>query len=143
MEIPVRSLKVVALWFALATSIALFAQQNSLQGKWTTTIQVNGQRVAIEAVYGPEDRYSEMVRSGSLMTSQSGTFLFRDGTVYRTVKDWEPKRQWITGAAPGTGHWQNTKQPPGGVFRVTFTNADTTVWNDVNTRGSTVFRRVK
>jgi len=143
MEIPVKSLKGVALWFALATSIAVFALQNSLQGKWTTTIQVNGQHVAIEGVYGPEGHYSEIVRSGSLMTSQSGTFLFRDGTVYRTVKNWEPKRQWIAGAAPGTGHWEDTKQPPGGVFRVTFTNADTTVWDDVNTRGSTTFHRVR
>jgi hypothetical protein len=138
----IRNSRIVALGLALAMSIALWAQ-NSLTGKWSTAVQVNGQSITIESVYSPQGSYSEVTRAGTLATSQSGTFVFKDGTLTRTVKDWEPKRQWIVDATPGTGHYENTAQPPGGVYRVTFTNPDTAVFTDVNFHGTATFHRAK
>jgi len=125
---------------ALASSTGMLAQQNSMPGTWTATVTLNNQPVSINVVLGPKSSYSQVLRAGQLQTTQTGSWTFENGALTLTVQDWEPKRQWIVDANGG-GHWEATAKPPTSVFRVTFTNANTSVWNDVNTHATVTFHR--
>ncbi len=105
----------------------LFAAENTLQGTWKADLIANGQPCIIKDVI-TGNRYSELVQCGSLMTGQSGTYVFEKGQLVRSVEDWSPK---------GNGY----HRPPGGSYRVTFTSPSSMVWQDLNTGGKLMLRR--
>jgi hypothetical protein len=141
MAINVRTLAsaaivVVSLAFAQSADAA-----TSLVGTWQTNFSVNGVSCTMQSIYGSDHTYSEELRCGTLMTHQSGTYVFKGGLLVRTVQDWDPKQQWVVDACVGCGHWQTVAKPPGGSYKVTFVSANTATLHDINMGGSLTMHR--
>lgn len=133
-------LAVVLLFLALASEFA--AAQNKLDGSWSAALAVGGQRCGISLIMQQGQRYSEMLRCGSLMTRQSGTYVFSNGTLVRNVTDWDPKQRYVLDNGY-SGHWEPNAKPPGGSYRVNFVSPNVMTWHDVNLGGNVTFRRVQ
>ena len=129
----------VGLALLLVTQFA--SAQNNFNGSWKSNVVVNGQGCTFNLVMSAGQHYTEMLQCGTLATSQSGTYVFANGTLVRKVTNWAPKQQYVKTATGGYN--QPTAKPSGGSFRVSFTNADTMVWVDVNFGGSLTYLRVK
>jgi hypothetical protein len=123
--------------FVLAVPRA-FGQK--LDGTWKASLTVGGQRCIDNLVMGPGQHYSEVLRCGSLMTRQAGTYDFTNGVLTRNVTDWDPKQRYVLDSGY-SGHWEPNAKPPGGSYRIKFTSADTMVWQDINLGGIVTFRR--
>ncbi len=128
----------VAFCFVVA---AQFAAAQNLMGKWTGSTAINGQRYAFTMTVTAGNHYMETVQSGTLMTAQSGTYVLTNGLLVRNVIDWNPKQQLVVDARGS--HYEPMAKPPGGTFRVTFTNANTMVLEDVNLKGTLTYQRVQ
>lgn len=135
-----KALRVGALTVCLAVAAQVAAAQN-LMGKWVGSTVINGQRYAFTMTITAGNRYIETAQMGTLMTTQSGTYVFTNGLLVRSVIDWSPKQQMVMNPPLGTKPVPVAK-PPGGSFRVTFTGANTMVLQDVNTRGTLTYQRV-
>ena len=75
------------------------AEAQSFDGQWTASIQVNGVACTFSLVMD-SGRYSEQLRCGPYMTLQSGTYVFQNGVLARTVYDWEPKQHMVVEGRP-------------------------------------------
>ncbi len=117
------------------------AKAQSFEGQWTASVQVNGMACTVWLVMDP-GRYSELLRCGPYMTMQSGTYLYQNGVLVRTVNDWEPKDRVLVGPGGSTQRYENAK-PPGGTFRVTFLSVDAMNWYDVNFHGNLTYYRTR
>ena len=133
-------LTVVVLLLALASQLA--TAQNKLDGSWSAALVVGGQRCGISLIMQQGQRYSEMLRCGSLMTRQSGTYVFSNGLLIRNVTDWDPKQRYVLDNGY-SGHWEPNAKPPGGSYRVNFVSPNSMTWHDVNFGGNITFRRVQ
>jgi hypothetical protein len=129
----------VAFCFLLAAHLA--AAQN-LMGKWVGSTVINGQRYSITITITPGNHYIETAQSGTLMTTQSGTFVFTNGLMVRSVIDWNPKQQMIVDPPYGS-HSVPVARPPGGSYKVTFPNANTMVLQDMNLKGTLTYQRAQ
>ena len=89
---------------------------------------------------GPGNRYIENLRCPAGMTSQSGTWVFNQGVLYRTVLDFEPKSRYVLDSGY-SGHYERNAPPPGGAFRITFTSPNSMVWQDLNGGSVTYVRK--
>jgi hypothetical protein len=119
----------------------LVPAQNRFEGSWTAVLAVGGQRCTVNLIMGPGQRYSEIVRCGTLITRQAGTYVLgQNGLLVRNVMDWDPKRRWVQDTGY-RGHWEINAKPPGGSYQVTFASPNTMVWKDVNFGGVVTFRR--
>jgi hypothetical protein len=126
----------------LAASLVSSAQTpNKFDGSWKSLLVVGAQRCSVNLVMGPEQRYSEIVRCGSMMTRQAGSYTFAKGVLIREVADWDPKQRYVLDTGY-RGHYEPNAKPPGGTYKVDFPAADTMVWHDVNFGGTITFRRV-
>lgn len=132
-------LAVVALSFVVAAQLAA-AQK--LDGVWKASLTLNGQRCYFNLVISPGQNYSETARCGTLMTQQSGIYAYSNGTLARTVIDWEPKDRYVLDNGHW-GHYEPNAKPPGGVFAVTFTSPHAMVWKDIKFGGSITYRRAQ
>jgi hypothetical protein len=130
---------VVALAFSLWAQLAV-AQK--LDGVWKAALALNGQRCTFNLVNTSGQHYSETLQCGSMMTRQSGTYVFSNGTLVRTVADWDPKQRYVTDNGY-RGHYEPNTKPPGGSFRVNFTSPNAMVWQDVNFGGTITYRRAQ
>jgi hypothetical protein len=120
----------------------LAVAQNNLDGAWRATFVFNGQTCVFNLVNTAGQRYSETLRCGTMMTSQSGTYVFANSVLVRTVADWEPKQRYVIDNGY-SGHYEPNAKPPGGSFRVSFTSSNTMVWKDVNFGGIITYKRVQ
>jgi hypothetical protein len=139
--------RAVALAFAslaLAAVPLAAAGQDPLAGTWHGSVTMNGMACTFDLVMTSSATYTEIERCGSMTTGQRGTYkVFPHRIVGLTVTDWTPKQRYVVDAAPGTGHYEPNAQPPGGMYRYTFTTPNTMVWRDVNYGGTVVFHRVR
>jgi hypothetical protein len=132
-----------AVALALAAAPAPGAAQDSLAGTWRGGAIVNGMRCTFERVISPAGTYSEIERCGPYATSQRGTYrVFPNNTVSFVVDDFTPRRRYVVGAQPGTGHYEANATPPGGTFRYRFTSPNTMVWRDTAYGGTLTYHRV-
>ncbi len=118
----------------------LLAAQPAFDGTWNSALVVNGQPCAIKLIMSTGQRYSEAVKCGSIMVWQSGTYVFANGTLVRSVVDWQPKQRYVLDSGY-SGHYEANAKPPGGSFRVTFTSPNTMVWRDVQFGGTATYQR--
>ncbi len=91
----------------------LLAAQSTLDGTWNSALVVNGQRCAIQLIMSPGQRYSEAVKCGGIMIWQAGTYVFANGTLVRSVVDWQPKQRYVLDTGY-SGHYEANAKPPGG-----------------------------
>ena len=136
-----RTLRCAILTVCLAAAAQLAPAQN-LMGKWVGSTVINGQRISFTMTVTAGNRYIETAQAGTLMTTQSGTYILANGLLVRNVIDWEPKQQMVVNPPYGTRSVPLAK-PPGGSFRVNFTNPNTMVLEDVNTKGMLTYQRVQ
>ena len=136
-----QSLRRAAVMLGLAAVAHLAAGQN-LMGKWVGSAVVNGERIAFTMTITAGNHYIETAQAGTLMTTQSGTFVFSNGLMVRTVIDWNPKQQLVMDPPTGS-HYVPMAKPPGGSWKVTFPNANTMVLQDVNLKGTLTYQRVQ
>ena len=118
----------------------LLAAQSTFDGTWNSGLVINGQRCIIKLIMSPGQRYGETIRCGGYMTWQSGTYVFANGTLVRTVVDWQPKQRYVLDNGY-SGHYDANAKPPGGSFRVTLTSPNTMVWRDLQFGGSLTYQR--
>ncbi|HLY22183.1 MAG TPA: hypothetical protein VKT83_06905 [bacterium] len=130
----------VAAALVLALAAPLGAAANPFDGTWQALLVVNGIRCAVKLVMSTGRRCAESIQCGGYMTWQSGTYVFANGTLVRTVVDWEPKQRYVLDNGY-TGHYEGNAKPPGGSFRVAFTSPNTMVWRDVQFGGTVTYRR--
>lgn len=119
-----------------------FAAAQRLDGTWKAFVAPNGQRCVFTLVNTPGQHYSETLKCGTMMTRQSGTYVFSNGTLVRNVTDWDPKQRYVLDNGY-RGHYEPNAKPPGGTFNVTFTSPNTMVWKDVNFGGTLTYNRVQ
>ncbi len=120
------------------------AAQDPFAGSWRAAYPINGMSCQFDLVMTTTGTYNEIDRCGTYVTGQSGTYrVFPNHIVGRSVTDWMPKSHYVVGAAVGTGHYEPSAKPPGGMYRYTFTTANTMVWRDVNAGGTVTFHRVR
>jgi hypothetical protein len=136
-----NALRGVALVFGLAAATQLAAAQN-LMGKWVGSAVINGERISFTMTVTAGNHYIETAQMGTLMTAQSGTYVLTNGLLVRSVTDWNPKQQYVLDPPYG-GHYQPLAKPPGGSWKVTFTNPNTMVLQDVNLKGIVTYQRVQ
>jgi len=127
--------------FVVAAQVAGAQSKSNFNGTWKAPVAVNGMSCTFTLVMSAGQHYSEMLQCGTMATSQSGTYVFSNGKLVRTVTDWAPKTQYVKTATGG--FYQKTARPPGGTFHVTFPSADSMVWVDANLGGSLTYNRVK
>jgi hypothetical protein len=137
-----KSLQFTVVALACVLTAQLAAAQNKLDGVWKATLVVNGQRCAFNLVHTAGQHYSETLQCGSLMTKQSGTYVFSNGTLVRSVIDWEPRQRYVMDNGY-SGHYELNAKPPGGSFHVSFSSPNTMVWQDVNSGGAITYRRAQ
>lgn len=109
----------------------------SFVGTWHATIYVSG-RVAYDSLVMEADgEFNELMRSGTLMTEETGTWHIVRGYLYLKVEDWAPKQQCLptTGCVP-------ILKPPSSLYRVQWLSADAIRCQDVNLRGYVTYQRV-
>ena len=133
------ALNIVALSFVFAAS-GVHAQ-NKFDGAWTAGLVFNGMRCSVSLTMGPGQKYFETIRCGTMMTSQSGTYVVgQNGMVIRNVIDWQPRQRWVQDGGY-RGHYEPNAKPPGGSYYVNFISANTMVWKDVNFGGVITYRK--
>jgi hypothetical protein len=111
--------------------------QDPFAGSWRAFYPVNGMNCRFDLVMVPTGTYHEIAQCGPYVTSQTGTYrVFPNHTIGRTVTDWTPRTQYVVGSGN-----QDTRQPPGGMYRYTFTGPNTMVWRDVNFGGTLTYHR--
>ncbi|HXW52322.1 MAG TPA: hypothetical protein VEJ41_10055 [Candidatus Acidoferrales bacterium] len=137
----VRIFVYAAAAFLIFLSLEPARAGSSLVGTWQTVLSVDGTRCSMQSIYERDGSYSELLRCGSLMTHQAGTYVLRGDLLVRNVEDWAPKQQWVVGACVGCGHWQTTAKPPGGSYRVDFLDANTATLHDLNLGGTVTMHR--
>jgi len=136
----VARLYFTAAMLVCALAAPVLAAQSTFDGTWYSALVVNGQRCTIKLIMSPGRRYNEAIRCGGYMTWQSGNYVFANGTLVRSVVDWEPKQRYVLDTGY-SGHYEANAKPPGGSFRVAFTSPDTMVWRDVQFGGSLTYQR--
>ena len=136
----IRLAAAVALVLAVARPLA--AAPNPFDGSWQAALVVNGTRCGVQLVMATGQRYSETIRCGGYMTYQAGTYTFANGTIFRTVRDWQPRQRYVLDSGYG-GHYEPNAKPPGGSFRVAFPSPSTMVWRDTNFGGAITYQRVR
>jgi hypothetical protein len=136
-----RCIRFVTLAVALLFTVQLAAAQN-LDGAWNAALVIKGQRCRFNLVNTTGQHYSEILRCGRYMTRQSGTYVFTNGTLVRTVLDWDPKQRYVLDNGY-TGHYEQNAKPPGGSFKVSFTSPNTMVWQDINFGGTITYQRAR
>ncbi len=136
-----KALRVAALMVCFSAAAQVATAQN-LMGKWVGSTVINGQKYSFTMTVTAGNHYIETAQVGTLMTTQSGTYVFTNGLLVRNVIDWQPKQQMVVNPPYGTKSVPLAK-PPGGSFRVTFTGPNTMVLQDVNTRGTLTYQRVQ
>jgi hypothetical protein len=114
---------------------------SSIVGTWQGNFAANGTPCSVQSIYQSNGTYSELLHCGSMMTRQSGTYVFHDGLLVRSVTDWDPRRQWVVGACVGCGYWETLAKPPGGSYRVNFNGANSMTLHDVNLGGVLTMHR--
>jgi hypothetical protein len=119
----------------LASGVGLAA--NSLVGHWRGAAMVSGRAYAFDLVMQSNGKYSDTVRAGSLMTSDSGTWKIVGGLLHFTVTDWEPKQQCF----PQPTGCRRISQPPGALYRVQFLSPNAMRMQDVNYGGIVNYER--
>ena len=117
------------------------AQVAQMAGTWNGTYM----GVALRLIVGPDGRFSEVERSPTVMTMQTGHLRsFQKGVVSFVVEDWEPRTMPVyhpTGTVGGYTTQQPTNKPPGGTYRITFQGANQFTMQDVNMGGVVTFHR--
>ena len=136
-----RGLRGTAVAFCIALAAHFVAAQN-LMGKWVGSTVVNGQRYSFTMTVTAGNHYIETAQVGTLMTTQSGTYVLANGLLVRTVLDWNPKQQLVVDPPYGS-HDVPVARPPGGSYKVTFPNAGTMVLPDVNFKGTLTYQRAQ
>jgi len=130
-------------------ALPLFAADKRIEGSWTATVTLNGQRCIFNTVMGPEQHYTETLQCGSQGTGQSGIYVFENGLLIRTVADFYPRWRYVVDVNPFApwrpadppGHYEKNATPPGGTWRVVFNSANTMTWKDLNLGGVVTFHR--
>lgn len=132
---------------SLVVTVGTLAQTNSLVGEWQGVTTANGASITIDLVMGPDQHYSQQVRSGSLMTQESGNYVITGQNVVTfQVVEWEPKTQPVyhpTGTVGGYYAQEPTAKPPGGSFRFQFTSPTALQLQDVNFGGVIAMNRIR
>jgi hypothetical protein len=128
--------------FALVILSQSAVAQNNLDGAWGATLVFNGQPCVFNLVNTAGQHYRETLRCGTMMTSQSGTYVFANGVLVRTVVDWAPKQRYVMDNGY-SGHYESNAKPPGGSFRVSFTSPNMMVWKDANFGGTITYKRTR
>jgi hypothetical protein len=136
-----RGLRGTAVAFSVVLAAQLAAAQN-LMGKWVGSTVVNGQRYSFTMTVTAGNHYIETAQVGTLMTTQSGTYVLANGLLVRTVLDWNPKQQLVVDPPYGS-HDVPVAKPPGGSWKVTFPNTNTMVLEDVNLKGTLTYQRAQ
>ena len=129
----------ILLGMALAAPLIAGAQ-SPYDGVWRATLAANGQRCSVDLVMRVGE-YSELLRCGSLMTRQVGTYVVSGGLLIRQVVNWAPRTMPVYDIYIGW-HDEPTSKPPGGSYQVTFLSRDSMTWRDVNFGGTITFYRV-
>ena len=129
----------LAVGFAVVAHVAV---AQNLMGKWEGSTVVNGQRYSFTMTITAGNHYIETAQAGTLMTTQSGTYVFTNGLLVRNVTDWEPKQQMVVNPPYGTRSVP-VARPPGGSFRVTFNGPNTMVLQDTKLKGTLTYQRVQ
>ena len=147
MKQTIRNLFIYSLLFLVLdfTHIAS-AQSFSIEGKWKAIVTVLGISYTWETQFFPKGSYSELIRSPTNESYQTGTYTFDGNRLSRSVKNWEPKKRWIylcpsDKSLTNCGHWQEHLKPPGGTFEVSFINANEIKIRDINYGGELIFTR--
>ena len=113
---------------------------NSLVGTWRGFAVANGMRLQSDLVLDSRGRFTELTRTGSLMSQRMGKWLILpNGNLRLTVIDWAPKQQCVapSGCFP-------IRMPPGSQYRVRFTSPNTALFTDVTfgrATGTITYRR--
>jgi hypothetical protein len=111
------------------------AMAYSFVGTWRATIVVNGRYAYDSLVLEGDGNFNELLRSGTLMTEQTGEWRIVHGLLYLNVEDWQPKVQCLqTGCFP-------IRKPPGSLYRVQWLSANVIRCQDVNLGGYVIYRR--
>jgi hypothetical protein len=134
-----RGIRGTAVAFCIVLS-AQFAAAQDLMGKWVGSTVINGQRYSFTMTVTTGNHYIETVQAGTMMTTQSGTFVLNNGLMVRSVIDWNPKQQLVVDPPYGS-HYVPVAKPAGGSWKVTFTSANTMVLQDVNLKGTLTYQR--
>ena len=136
-----KGLRGTAVGFSIVLATQLAAAQE-LMGKWVGSTVINGQRYSFTMTVTTGNHYIETAQLGTMMTTQSGTFVLTNGLMVRSVIDWNPKQQLVVDPPYGS-HYVPIAKPPGGSYKVTFPNANTMVLQDVNLRGTQTYQRAQ
>lgn len=134
-----RRLRVRACALCFVAAAQMATAQN-LMGKWVGSAVINGQQYSFRMTITAGNHYIETAQVGTLMATQSGTFVLANGLMVRKVLDWNPKQQMVVEPPLGS-HSVPVARPPGGSFRVAFPNANTMVLQDVNLKGTLTYQR--
>ncbi len=116
------------------------AAADEMEGVWAGTITISNpfpMQCSVTLTHSAGKHYRELVQCGRYLTSQSGTYVFEQGQLVRTVEDWEPKEIYD----PTTRTNQKTPKATGGSFLVTFTTPASMTWTDTSLGGVIQFRR--
>jgi hypothetical protein len=127
--------------FCFAVAVPLAIAQN-VMGKWIGSAVINGQRYSFTMTITAGNRYVETARVGTLIATQSGTFVLSNGLMVRSVLDWNPKQLMVLDPPMGSRAMPMAR-PLGGSFRVRFPNANTMLLQDVNLKGTLTYQRVE
>jgi hypothetical protein len=136
-----RGLRGTAVAFCIVLGAQFVAAQD-LMGKWVGSTVISGQRYSFTMTVTAGNHYIETAQVGTLMTTQSGTYVFTNGLLVRSVTDWNPKQQLVVDPPYGS-HYVPVAKPPGGSWKVTFPNANTMVLQDVNLKGTLTYQRAQ
>jgi hypothetical protein len=124
-----------------------YAQVNPFVGTWQGVAVVNGTSINFNLVMGPDQRYSQQLQSGSLMTMESGHYtITNQNVIVFQVEDWQPKTLPVyhpTGTVGGYYTQDPAPKPPGGTFRFQFNSPGSVSLQDVNFGGNITFNRVQ
>jgi hypothetical protein len=136
----------VAAAMLLVGATAASAQNNLFVGTWQGNTALNGTPISIVIMFGPDFRYSQQVRAGTLMTLETGLYAVTGATLAFQVLDWEPKTKPVyhpTGTVGGFYTQEPTARPPGGTFRFQFNSPTSLRLQDMALGGVLVMNRLR
>lgn len=130
-------LRAAVMSLALVALPAAAQAAGSFTGTWHGSMRLNGQACTIQVSLSRNGSYLQTARCGTLMTQQSGSYrIFPNNEIGFTVVDWSPKQRYVVGPQVGSGYFVPNAKPPGGMFKITVTGANSMVWKDVDFGGA-------
>jgi hypothetical protein len=124
------------------SSVAGYAQQNKLVGKWQGVFR----GITLTIVIQPNGQYSQLAASPTAQTMQSGPYkLLAPNTIHFAVTDWAPKTSQVyhpTGTTGGYYTAEPVPTPPGATDTFVFNGPNSMTLTDRMTGGSITMNRV-